>query len=239
MKSVKNLRLEITSHSSPQPQWPSQCLTHSLALNTCLLRWIHGIPSDQGVSLALSGLHSRPGWCAARMCGANKGQQPPSTYSMPRWPDAVLAPNLEGRCTNPSHWSRTGSWGTRARKSSQGHGQGGISKSSLYTGSQAPQARWQDWSLTRKTGACCDGLFQECLQVWIQPHRPMAWNNKGDRVGWTELQSRVLSHCKPGSSRPDSLSGTVFSATHGEQHRLIYTVHPSPSCQTHHPDTQL
>lgn len=117
----------------------------------------------------------------------------------------------------------------RARKSSQGHGQGGTPKSSLYTGSQAPQARRQDWSLTRKMGACCGGLLQGCLQAWTQPHLPTARNSNkgahgptGDRTGGTELQSCVLSHRKPGATRPTA-SLALFSPLHTVNNTGLYT----------------
>lgn len=131
-----------------------------------------------------------------------QGQQPPSTYSMPRWPDAVLAPNLEGGAPtllieaeqeveargleNPLKGTVKAVFPSLVSL----HRQPGSSGKMTSTG-----------SLTRKTGACCDGLFQEFYRSEFSHTAPMAWNNKGDRVGWTELQSRVLSHCKPGSSR--------------------------------------
>ena len=103
MKSVKYLRLEITSYASPQPQWPSQCLTHSLVLNKWLLHWIRGIPSDQGVSMALLGLpkssrlvHNRNVW---------QQQGPAVTQHLLHAKMTQCSPrtNLEGRYANPPH----------------------------------------------------------------------------------------------------------------------------------------
>ena len=46
----------------------------------------------------------------------------------------------------------------------------------------------------------------------------------GDRTGGMELQGCVLSHWKPGSARPNSLSGTVLSATHGSPKPLLSNI---------------
>lgn len=110
----------------------------------------------------------------------------------------------------------------RARKSSQGHSQGSIPKSSLYTGSQAPQARWRDWPLTRKMGACCDGRFQECLQVWTQPHLPRRETTQ--MTGWAEWNYRAVLWLTVSLGPPDQTASLVlFSPLHMVNSTGLYT----------------
>lgn len=179
---------------------------------------------------------SRPGWCTIGMCGSNKGQQSPSTHCMPRWPNAVLTATYKGG---------TPTLLTKAEEEAEARGLENplkvMVKAALprlvYTGGQAPRARWQDWSLTGEVGACCGGLFQGCLQAWIQPHPPTAWNNNNGaharqvtgRAGWNyRAVSWVTGHPGP----PDPTAPLVLFSP-------LHTVHPSPSCQTYNPDTQL
>ena len=83
---------------------------------------------------------------------------------------------------------------------------------------------WRGGSLLRRTFPGVFTGLNSATPAHSVKQQQRRTRSTGDRAGGMELQSCVLSHWTPGSTRPNSPAGTVLSATHGSPQPLLSNI---------------